>query len=509
MDAPAPYVAACASCGRVPVAGSAALAACAACQTVSYCNTTCQKAGWSGGHKSACSKALAAIVQLGKAGVVAGDPAGFSTMGQCYMFGKGVAQNDSEAYPLLLHAAEAGLVDAMVNVGVLLRAGRGCKMDGVAALRWQKKAAATGNLNSLFNVAYAYKMGHRDVPADAAAARMWLTKAADAGHTGACVTLGSELLREAETAPAAGGGGGTPLTVGGSSASPRSKREAAARGVAYLTTAVTGTNSPDPSAHYLLGCAAMRGMAGAPDHAAAVRYFRLASAAGSAEASLNLGHMLREGAPGLVPDHPAALAHYKLAAAAGLPEGVYTMGTCYRDGHCGLRKNNDKAREYFKRAGQGSPPHGEALYWWGVIEEERGNVGEAQRLFVAADAAPGGSAAGSYHAGASLHHKGDHVGAAAYYRRAVAGRHPGALAALGDYYLKGMGGIPRDLIAAVGFLAQAAASGEPNSLGVLEALAGAGGNSVPDVQRAAADALTSLRRGPPPPQWRLATKMMK
>lgn len=55
-----------------------------------------------------------------------------------------VVPNMKEAYAWFLKAAEAGLPDAMSNVGVMLYSGTGCPKDEEKSRRWLEKAAAAG-----------------------------------------------------------------------------------------------------------------------------------------------------------------------------------------------------------------------------------------------------------------------------------------------------------------------------------------------------------------------------
>jgi TPR repeat protein len=86
--------------------------------------------------------------------------------------------------------AQAGHVDAMNNLGVLLQ-----DAEPAAARRWYEKAAQTGHVDAMNNLGVLLK------DSEPAAARRWYEKAAQTGHVDAMNNLGV-LLKDSEPAAA-------------------------------------------------------------------------------------------------------------------------------------------------------------------------------------------------------------------------------------------------------------------------------------------------------------------
>ncbi|MDE7455634.1 MAG: toll/interleukin-1 receptor domain-containing protein [Prevotella sp.] len=66
-------------------------------------------------------------------------------LGDCYCWGKGVNQNDSEAVKWYRKAAEQNYPDAQYNLGWCYCYGHGVNQDYPEAVRWYRKAAEQGN----------------------------------------------------------------------------------------------------------------------------------------------------------------------------------------------------------------------------------------------------------------------------------------------------------------------------------------------------------------------------
>ena len=67
-----------------------------------------------------------------------------SDLGICYLFGKGVKQDEIEAVKWFRKAADQGLAGAQLNLGLSYENGSGVKQDKVEAAKWYHKAAEQG-----------------------------------------------------------------------------------------------------------------------------------------------------------------------------------------------------------------------------------------------------------------------------------------------------------------------------------------------------------------------------
>ena len=101
--------------------------------------------------------------------------------GNCLRDGPG-PQDHKEAYKMFQLAAQAGLQDAYVNLGVHLMNGQGCARNEVEALRWYEKAAAMGDANGLSNLGNAWRDGRGGRARDVVGAVSYYERAAALGH---------------------------------------------------------------------------------------------------------------------------------------------------------------------------------------------------------------------------------------------------------------------------------------------------------------------------------------
>ena len=88
-----------------------------------------------------------------------------------------VAADDLEA---VRKKAEAGDADAQHYLGVMYAYGKGVAQDDTEAVKWYRKAAEQGNANAQFNLGWMYDQGKR-VPKDDVTAYAWLSVAAASG----------------------------------------------------------------------------------------------------------------------------------------------------------------------------------------------------------------------------------------------------------------------------------------------------------------------------------------
>ena len=186
-----PDVSACAACA----CAGGRLLSCSACQSVAYCGVACQRAHWRARHKADC-KALGAL-QFERAKLQqriwceGGDPASGADLDMtghvivneaiCHLQGMGVPQDDAKAMACLRAAARLGSAGAHNELGVCFSTGNNAvARDDAEAARFFILAAEKGHVEGMKNAGTCLACG-TGVAQDAAAAKVWLEKAADAG----------------------------------------------------------------------------------------------------------------------------------------------------------------------------------------------------------------------------------------------------------------------------------------------------------------------------------------
>jgi TPR repeat protein len=127
-----------------------------------------------------------------------GEPSAFWLLGAAHLRGLGVAVDERQARMLVTAAAEAGVVEAQLELARLYVAGVGGARDEVAAARWERAAAEAGSADGCLRVA---ERAARK-PGGAALAIPWLERAANAGSAEAAARLahlyfmGREVTRD-------------------------------------------------------------------------------------------------------------------------------------------------------------------------------------------------------------------------------------------------------------------------------------------------------------------------
>ena len=74
-----------------------------------------------------------------------------------YMNGSGVGKDTARAEKWFKRAAEQGVTNAQLNLGLMFQYGLGGSIDKVKARQWLKKAADAGNVRAQNELA---KLGH-------------------------------------------------------------------------------------------------------------------------------------------------------------------------------------------------------------------------------------------------------------------------------------------------------------------------------------------------------------
>lgn len=275
----------------------------------------------------------------------------------CAGFGKAHYKKGMKAYDagdfetallLIRESAWAGYTDAQYRLAFMLSEGLGTNVDYEASFKWSLKAAEQGNTQAMHNLGVLYANGE-GVEKDVNEAAKWFRKAADLGATESMVSLG-DLIRK----------------VGGS-LYPRkldnydSKIESLGW---YEKAAVKG----DPWGLYRLAKIYEHGMKPyvfvvdsegnydvnpdwrlqliEPDFEKALRLYKEAAAAGSAEAQSRLGTYFMIGEQVNLEE---ALNWFRLAAAQDELEALLTLGWLYYSGER-VEQDYAKALGYYLRA---------------------------------------------------------------------------------------------------------------------------------------------------------------
>jgi TPR repeat protein len=101
-----------------------------------------------------------------------------------------VRKEHEQAVAWFTKAAEAGLPEAMINLGCSLDEGEGvAAADPQAAMGWFRRAADAGHGGAAQNISAMYTVGTGGVARSKRRAMQWLRKAADKGVVNSCVQL--------------------------------------------------------------------------------------------------------------------------------------------------------------------------------------------------------------------------------------------------------------------------------------------------------------------------------
>jgi len=129
-----------------------------------------------------------------------GDPAAQFELGNRYLNGSGVAQDNFEALRWFTLAAEQENPNAQYNIAVMYLNGIGVIKDPQQAINWFLRAADNGDPPSQFTLGVALFNGQLGVPQNTAEAYKWFTLAGAAGHQAAAANavLVQEMLPAAD-----------------------------------------------------------------------------------------------------------------------------------------------------------------------------------------------------------------------------------------------------------------------------------------------------------------------
>lgn len=87
---------------------------------------------------------------------LAGECAAQVLLGECYYYGRGVAENKRKAYLWFKHTAKRGSRQGLGWLAVALYKGEGCNVDFNKSFEYELKAAQLDNLDALGNIAVKY-----------------------------------------------------------------------------------------------------------------------------------------------------------------------------------------------------------------------------------------------------------------------------------------------------------------------------------------------------------------
>ena len=167
----------CSACGAEP---STTMLLCSACLTVAYCNTTCQKVGWKGGHKAQCKAYVHAVAEA----AAGGNASALADQSIKYLVKPG-EENAARGFTSLLRAAEAdnSLLSATYNLALMYEQGRGCEQDLALSLKWMLISATDypnrrGHADAAFILGEKYREGE-GVAIDLKKAIGWFAAAAE------------------------------------------------------------------------------------------------------------------------------------------------------------------------------------------------------------------------------------------------------------------------------------------------------------------------------------------
>ena len=224
-------------------------------------------------------------------------------LGQMYMEGRGVPQDDAEAVRWFRLAAEQGVAVGQVGLGMMYggAGGRVVPRDDAEAVRWFRLAAEQGDAGGQVFLGWLYASG-RGEPQDQAEAARWLRLAEEQGFASVWTNLlGGVAGISAVTGVFFELGFGVPQDY---ATAVRLYRLAAEQG--------------DATAQGRLGLMYAAGRGVPQDYAEAVRWYRLAAEQGDASAQ---SYLEEARAAGRVPD----IILHGLQLSEGAPEPGFTF----------------------------------------------------------------------------------------------------------------------------------------------------------------------------------------
>jgi len=123
----------------------------------------------------------------------AGEKEAYMHLGTCWEIGMGTTADMGKAVTAFEKAAALGHIPAQHRLAKIFLNGRGLPKDEAKGFALLRKAAEAGDISAAFDLGQALLAGSFGCKADPQQARVWLLKAAEAGHPGAALSLAALL----------------------------------------------------------------------------------------------------------------------------------------------------------------------------------------------------------------------------------------------------------------------------------------------------------------------------
>ena len=257
-----------------------------------------------------------------------------------------------------LKAAAMGDADAQFNIAWCYEKGHGVAKNPGEAFKWYLKAAEQGNAKAQFNVGYCYDNGD-GVPQDPYEAVKWYRKAAEQGdaaaqnNLGYCYRNGYGVSKDDFEA----------VKWYSKAAEQGNAKAQSNLGVCYelgcgvtknLNEAVQlyrkAAGQGYAGAQYNLALCYYNGYGVTKNYYEAVKWYRKAAEQGNANAQFNLGSCYYDG-EGVTKNYYEAVKWYRKAAEQGDAEAQTNLGFCYYNGE-GVKKDISEAVRWWRKAAE-------------------------------------------------------------------------------------------------------------------------------------------------------------
>ena len=313
-------------------------------------------------------------------------------LGECYYYGRGIAQNYSEAVKWYRKAADQNYSFAQYNMGYCYGNGQGTAQDYSEAVKWYRKAADQNHAAAQNNLGDCYYYG-RGVAQDYSEAVKWYRKAVDQGYAvaqcnlGYCYENGKGVAQDYSEAvkwyrkAADQGNARAQNNLGECYYYGRGIAQDYSEAVKWYRKAADQNYS---FAQYNMGYCYGNGQGTAQDYSEAVKWYRKAADQNHAAAQYNLGYCYKNG-NGVAPDYSEAVKWYRKAADQGNARAQNCLGSCYYNGE-GIAQDYSEALKWYRKAADQGNSYGQrnlgVLYefGWGVTQDYE----EARRWYLKA-----------------------------------------------------------------------------------------------------------------------------
>ena len=226
-------------------------------------------------------------------------------------------------------AANQGDCDAMYELGLMYKTGKGVAQDYTLARHWFEKSAAAGVSRAMFSLGLLSYQGE-GIAQNYAQARQWFEKAAAAaGDSPWAKTIGPMFCLLGHMCKFGQGG-------------PKDYGQA-------RQCFEEGANLGNSTCMFELAVLYARGEGVAQDYTQALQWYEKSAAAGNIVAMLHLGSLYCDG-ESIVPDYAKGWHWLESAAGAGDSRAMYCLGVAYYEGSLGVVQDYPQARQWFEKA---------------------------------------------------------------------------------------------------------------------------------------------------------------